>query len=314
MYYKEISKSDAQYITHDDNDYSDITIGILTALPKEFAAVITLLNDVKLCNVSSKGKGIDVSGERYYTGLVESYDGSGIKRVVVALLPNMGNNFASCVSTKMQFLIPSIQNIIICGIAGGMPNEVHLGDIVVSTKGIVEYDFVTEMEDSFKLKEGVENCSSFLLEAVKYFDAFDMQNQFQELHNILLSNRQKCVRPKAKYEEFYGKNSKGQYVKIKRQVADKTNIFSGIIASGNAVQKNPKKRDYLNNVFDAKAVEMEASGVNHSTRLNGNGYLAIRGICDFCDLAKKDDWQDYAAGVAAAYTIALLKSIPNKSC
>lgn len=40
------------------------------------------------------------------------------------------------------------------------------------------------------------------------------------------------------------------------------------------------------------------------------GYLVVRGICDYCDSHKNDDWQQYAAIVAAAYTRALIESMP----
>ena len=56
---------------------------------------------------------------------------------------------------------------------------------------------------------------------------------------------------------------------------------------------------------------MEASGVSDATQLESNGYIAIRGICDYCDLEKNDKWQYHAAAVAAAYTYALIESLPN---
>ena len=43
------------------------------------------------------------------------------------------------------------------------------------------------------------------------------------------------------------------------------------------------------------------------------GYLVVRGICDYCDSHKNDDWQQYAAVVAAAYTRALIESIAKNS-
>ena len=34
------------------------------------------------------------------------------------------------------------------------------------------------------------------------------------------------------------------------------------------------------------------------------------GICDYCDSHKNDDWQKYASIVAAAYTRALIETMP----
>ena len=94
------------------------------------------------------------------------------------------------------------------------------------------------------------------------------------------------------------------------RIAGQPRIFSGPIASANKLLKNPLKRDELRNKFGVKAIEMEGSGIADATWNDGIGYLVVRGICDYCDNNKNDLWQGYAAVVAAAYTRALLESIP----
>ncbi len=44
--------------------------------------------------------------------------------------------------------------------------------------------------------------------------------------------------------------------------------------------------------------EMEAAGL-----MNEFPCLVIRGICDYADSHKNDDWQEYASTVAAAYAM-----------
>ncbi len=83
----------------------------------------------------------------------------------------------------------------------------------------------------------------------------------------------------------------------------------GTIAAANTLLKNPLIRDELRNKFNVKAVEMETSGIADATWNHGVGYLAVRGICDYCDSKKNNIWQKYAAVVAAAYTKSLLESI-----
>jgi nucleoside phosphorylase len=87
-------------------------------------------------------------------------------------------------------------------------------------------------------------------------------------------------------------------------------VFTGPIASANILQKNPKARDKLREKFGVKAIEMEASGIADATWTHKVGYLVVRGICDYCDSHKNDNWQQYAAVVAAAYTRALIESMP----
>jgi nucleoside phosphorylase len=82
------------------------------------------------------------------------------------------------------------------------------------------------------------------------------------------------------------------------------------IASSGTLLKNPKRRDQLGAQFGVKAVEMEGAGIAEAAWAGGRGYLVIRGGCDYCDTHKNDDWQRYAAVVAAAYLKALLSQLP----
>ena len=59
------------------------------------------------------------------------------------------------------------------------------------------------------------------------------------------------------------------------------------------------------------AVEMEASGIADTTWEMGTGYIVIRGICDYCDEYKNDDWQEYAALAAASYARDLIENLPS---
>ena len=75
-------------------------------------------------------------------------------------------------------------------------------------------------------------------------------------------------------------------------------VFIAPIASANNLLKNPIKRDELRDKFGVKAVEMEGSGIADATWDYEIGYLVVRGICDYCDSNKGDNWQAYAAAVA----------------
>lgn len=55
---------------------------------------------------------------------------------------------------------------------------------------------------------------------------------------------------------------------------------------------------------------MEASGIADASWNQSVGYLVVRGICDYCDAQKNDLWQEYAALAAAAYTRAVIETLP----
>jgi hypothetical protein len=60
-------------------------------------------------------------------------------------------------------------------------------------------------------------------------------------------------------------------------------------------------RDRLGQELGVYCVEMEAAGL-----MNKFPCLVIRGICDYADSYKNNDWQGYAAAVAAAFAKELL--------
>jgi nucleoside phosphorylase len=87
-------------------------------------------------------------------------------------------------------------------------------------------------------------------------------------------------------------------------------IFSGPIAAANVLLKDSDRRDALAQQFNVLAVEMESSGIADAAWINGrSGYLSVRGICDYCDAAKGDVWQGYAAVSAAACVRAVIEAM-----
>jgi nucleoside phosphorylase len=85
-------------------------------------------------------------------------------------------------------------------------------------------------------------------------------------------------------------------------------IHSGIIASGSSLMKDALIRDRLSEEEGVLCFEMEAAGL-----VNQFPCLIIRGICDYSDSHKNNNWQGYAAMMAAAYTKELLRVLlPGK--
>lgn len=290
--------------------YSDVKIGIITALPKEYAAMKVLLDNGREASFPNEDA---TAGNRYFIGEINSNSGR-LHKVVLCLLPKYGNNFASIISTKMMNRFQNIKNLIICGIAGGIPSKVRLGDLVVSTNGVIQYDLGSDTSDSFLPKNNPKDCSDFLLEAVQFLRAEEYEHGCTWVKYIDAINAKTHAdfsRPNVSIEKVEKKTeNNGEYSVNEREVSQITSSHFGKIGSGNAVQKNAKKRDALHEQHNVIAIEMESSGVSDATHLENHGYIAVRGICDYCDSQKNDEWQEYAAAVAAAYTYALIKSIP----
>jgi nucleoside phosphorylase len=86
-------------------------------------------------------------------------------------------------------------------------------------------------------------------------------------------------------------------------------IIYGRIGSANTLLKNAVVRDLVRDAANVCAFEMEGSGIADSAWTFGQQYLLIRGICDYGDMSKVDEWQGYASVVAAAYARALIEAV-----
>ncbi|KAF7546388.1 hypothetical protein G7Z17_g8463 [Cylindrodendrum hubeiense] len=92
---------------------------------------------------------------------------------------------------------------------------------------------------------------------------------------------------------------------IKRKPRD-MRVHYGLVASGNQVIKDATFRDKLNKDLGGQVlcVEMEAAGL-----MKNFPCIIIRGICDYADSHKNDDWHEHAAAVAAACAKELLEYV-----
>ena len=123
------------------------TVGIITALPKEYAAVYILLeNNNDKYKIPGSG-----AGRRYCLG--EFFSPLGSKHSLVLATAGMGNNIAATRASLLLEHFPNVKSIIMVGIAGGVPtpcidkadDHVRLGDIVVSNEnGVIQYDLIKQ--------------------------------------------------------------------------------------------------------------------------------------------------------------------------
>ena len=143
------------------------TVGIITALPEEYIAVKVLIDGPVNREVPGRG-----AGRRYLQGGIPSKEGS-VHQVILALA-DMGNNIAASRATMLLEHFPSVNSIIMVGIAGGIPypekpsEHVRLGDIVVSDqRGVIQYDFDKETITETIFRYPPRPPSAFLLEGVR---------------------------------------------------------------------------------------------------------------------------------------------------
>ncbi|CAG9982282.1 unnamed protein product [Clonostachys byssicola] len=291
------------------------TVGIICALSKELMAVRVLFDS----RHSGFKTGVADSNQ-YALGEIAGH------LVVAACLPagEYGTNSAASVASNMKRSFPFIRFCLLVGIAGGAPsekNDVRLGDVVVglptgTNPGVFQYDLGKSNEDNSFCPTGVlQRPPRVLTNAINALQSDpglrtdplgphleriinhlpEYRYPGSELDVLVPSCGSSC-------ESRQITNTSCPHIRQRAQRATNTPVIHyGLIASGNRVVKNAAFRDQLTRQHGALCFEMEAAGI-----INTVECLVIRGICDYCDGAKNDTWQEYAAATAAAYAKLLL--------
>jgi nucleoside phosphorylase len=289
----------------------DPTYGIITALPEEHAAIASMLSNVRK---------IMHNNRLYDVGEVVSSTGS--THSVVLSLVGVGTTIAAAKAALLLEDFSSVKYLITVGVAGGVPNvhkpseHVRLGDVVVSNeKGIIQYDFVKKESSKETLRPPPRPSSPRLLQAVKLLESAELRGERPWIKFLEKGlQRLNVTLPPNETDILLSSDDSSQtltHLKDPQRRKGEPRIFVGPIASSNILLKDPKKRDELGKDYNVKAIEMEAAGVADAAMEKQVGLLVIRGICDYCDSDKNDVWHVYSALTAAAYTTALLESIPK---
>jgi len=252
-----------------------VDFAIVTALKVERDAVLSRFDEHELIKE-------DFEPQVYYYGYVSIPGKTERYTVVLMLLLDIGNDEAATATTRLlQRWQPA--NLLMVGIAGGVRGKVELGDVVVAK-------FV------------------FYYELAKLTSAGEQHRPEQFPTDTLLRSR-------AYSYEATDWKSKIAVARPGTPLVESTlpNVHFEPIASGEKVIADLETLPQLLQACPKLvAVAMEGAGVARAARTHKDPprFLEIRGICDFADPNKNDDWHGYAANAAAAFTIGLLHDRP----
>lgn len=266
----------------------------------------------------------------------------GEHNIVIASLPagEYGTASAAGVAITLLSSFPEVRFGLMVGIGAGVPRQdrdVRLGDVVVSrphgrSGGVVQYDFVKAIQrgqlermgslnsppkvllnavSAIQAQHGLEpsRVPGFLTQMVTRFPRMAQSQQGLPGYVHQGSDNDQL------FEATYPHSIEGdcspcdssQQLPRSPRPSTEPWIHYGVIASGNTLIKDAATRMSLvrQTGEDCICFEMEAAGL-----MNQFPCLVIRGICDYADSHKNDNWQRYAAAVAAAYAKELLDFIP----
>ncbi|KAG8420576.1 hypothetical protein J3459_010938 [Metarhizium acridum] len=244
--------------------------------------------------------------------------------IVIACLPTAqhGMNNAAIVATNLRRTFPSIRLGLMVGVRGGAPGmaDIRLGDVVVGTR-VMQYDLgKTVGEGQF------EGTATWRIPHQSLGTAVSILRSKHELEpsripHILgekLERQPDFLRPRLRDRLFSATYNHqvptgscdecdpSKLVPRSTRISGDPVIHYGGIASANQVMKSGAVRDNVARRLDVKCFEMETSGL-----MDTFSCLPIRGISDYSDSHKSDEWQRYAAAVAAAYARELIEALPK---
>ncbi|KAG7424985.1 putative ankyrin repeat protein [Fusarium oxysporum f. sp. raphani] len=296
----------------------DYAIGWICALQEEYEAACRMLDD--------EFEGLEMSdvndNNTYVFGRISGHN------VVIGCLPDgrYGISSAAVVARDMVRSFPSLKFALMVGIGGGAPTaekDIRLGDVVVSVPqgklgGVIQYDFGKRLLNSqFQLTGQMNSPPDVLLGAIpemrrRHNDPNKPDRILEHLR--LMDDMPDYQRPDedqlyhTDYEHKGGVTcsqceASGLKKRSPRVTKRAVTVHYGIIASANSVMKDAKQRDQYaqDPELHVLCFEMEAGGL-----MNNFPSLVIRGICDYSDSHKNDEWHKYAALASAAYARELL--------
>lgn len=300
-----------------------VTIGVITALPKEWAAVECHFDrpeDYKGPRTST----------RYKIGVLPALCGG--EHVVALVQSGMGNNAAAARAGLLFNDFQYMKHVVMIGIAGAVPypskpsDHVRLGDVVVSDRsGVIQYDMGKKTADGWIPRHQAVPPSAELLAAVRNLQGRELKTPIDwaklltrtaALPDSVRPNDQDdkllATPPPRRWWDFLCGTKPDRYLEHPADPdrrSGEPRVFVGPIGAANTLQKDAVERDQLRDTFSIKAIEMEGAGIADAAYAFSTGYLVVRGTCDYCDKNKNDIWQGYAACVAAAYLAALLEEM-----
>ncbi|KAF5984143.1 hypothetical protein FBULB1_3438 [Fusarium bulbicola] len=311
------------------------TIGWIAALAIEQAAARALLDEEHSEPNNFHPSPSDTNN--YIWGRVAQHN------VVIASLPAgvYGTTSAATTASDLVHSLPQIRFGLLVGIGGAIarPNDdqdIRLGDVVVGqphgvTGGVVQYDFGKARANGVWERTGsLDKPPAVLLKALANLQAEHeiRPSKIPRLVEAMLKANPGMKRPGSNftyqgsendrlfpsdYEHVGGKTCAKCDVshRIYREERETTEpmIHYGVVASGNTLIKDAKFRDSLAESIGHQClcVDMEAVGL-----VDKFPCLVIRGMCDYADSHKNDQWQRYAASTAAAFAVELLGYVPER--
>ncbi|KAF7502206.1 hypothetical protein GJ744_006447 [Endocarpon pusillum] len=291
-------------------DFERYTVAWIAPLEIEAQAARCMLDNVH------KGKFKSKRGDGFL------YTGGDINghNVVIASFPAdyaYGTISAAALASDVKEKFPHLWFGLLVGIAAGLPDlssnpplDIRLGDVLVATSvgdnpAIVNYEFGKETHDGFQLSPSgiLPKTEQILRAAIGKIRREASESTFAQYYQTIVKENKVFCDPGQAEDRLHQANN-CVFTREPRLESSRFTVWYGTIGSGQKLIKDSQKRDALRRTYNIIGIEMEAAGI-----MNILPVAVIRGVSDYGDAHKNDEWQSYAAITAAAYAKGVLYEI-----
>lgn len=291
------------------------TLAIVTAMAEERTAALLVLDD-------PEPDWVDGDPADYTVGTLPSADPAEPHRVVLCQL---GGTATASAAESVAHLIrsyPSVDQIVMTGIAAGFPvpadpaRHVRLGDILVATYGVVAYDHIVDRDTGSELRAGFPRPSVLLSRRVERLRGGVLlgERPWEALIEQVGRAAPGFARPDDASDMLYDGDSDTLVAHPEPaqsgHFAGQPKIHYGRIGSADRSLRHAVNRDELARRFGIIGVEMEGAGVGTAAFATGRSWFVVKGVSDYADRHMNQAWRNYAALAASAYVRSLLAVCP----
>jgi nucleoside phosphorylase len=256
---------------------SRIDIGILTVIPAELEATLQVLGLTDDDRIKSE------DGTNYWFGSVQSGLAKRSYELILGIIGGAGNNDTAAATVSMiKEYSPKI--IFLVGIAAGIKRKIKIGEVVLSERVVAYEPAAIEKGKNVPRPEMTRIPHSVEQDVASYFpQAAALTASFTEVGGSFPSPP---IGSEKAFSEF---------------VAKSITARRATVASGEKLLKDPRFLKTLRRTIHGKIElgEMEAAGLAAACRRTNTPWLVVRGISDFGDSFKSDEFHPFAAKAAA---------------
>jgi nucleoside phosphorylase len=264
-----------------------VDIVVLTVIPAEFEAARRVLQ------IDDRSREKDRDGTVYFQGTVRSELIGRDYGVALTCIGSAGNPGAAA-ATAGAIAKYRPRAVLLMGIAAGLRDKIRIGEVVLSDR-VVAYEPAALVRSTSGTKiqprPEIDRAPHAMIQDVVSYraDSARLRSAFQRAGGVI---------PMAQV---------GAEAEFRAHVTAALTARLGTLASGEKLLRDPTRLIAVRELHGKTEVgEMEAAGVVDGCRRGSVPWLVIRGISDFGDEFKNDQFHTFASCAAAAVLYDLL--------